>query len=95
MKKFSFPCNKMPRPCITRMTGDKWPMLSILMTTEYTPAADNAALKQLLSGVAAGDIGYAKARSIALTHAGVRGSAAYDIHAVTGEILKHGAERDD
>ena len=30
-------------------------MLSILMTTEYTPAADNAALKQLLSGVAAGD----------------------------------------
>ena len=30
-------------------------MLSILMTTEYTPAADNAALKQLLSGVAAGE----------------------------------------
>ena len=30
-------------------------MLSMLMTTEYTPAADNAALKQLLTGVAAGD----------------------------------------
>ena len=27
----------------------------MLMTTEYTPAADNAALKQLLTGVAAGD----------------------------------------
>ena len=70
-----------------------------------------------------GDIGYAKAKSIALTHAGVSESAAYDmevepdeahgvpvyeisfksggmeydydIHAVTGEILKHEAERDD
>ena len=98
-------------------------MLSILMTTEYTPAADNAALKQLLSGVAAGDIGYAKAKSIALNHAGVSESAAYDmevepdnedgvpvyevsfksgdmeyeydIHAATGEILKHEAEQDD
>ena len=30
-------------------------MLSMLMTTEYTPAADNDTLKQLLSGVAAGD----------------------------------------
>ena len=70
-----------------------------------------------------GDIGYAKAKSIALTDAGVSESAAYDmevelddedgvpvyevsfksggmeydydIHAVTGEILKHEAERDD
>ena len=30
-------------------------MLSILMTTEYAPVADNNTLKQLLSGVAAGD----------------------------------------
>ena len=70
-----------------------------------------------------GDIGYTKAKSIALAHAGVSESAAYDmevepddedgvpvyevsfksggmeydydIHAVTGEILKHEAERDD
>lgn len=70
-----------------------------------------------------GDIGYAKAKSIALTHAGVSESAVYgmevepddedgvpvyevsfksggmeydyDIHAVTGEILKHEAEWDD
>ena len=69
------------------------------------------------------DIGYAKAKSIALTHAGVSESAVYDmevepddedgvpvyevsfksggmeydydIHAVTGEILKHETERDD
>ena len=95
----------------------------MLMTTEYTPAADRCLLEQLLSAIAAGDIGYAKAKSIALTHAGVSESAAYDmevepdnedgvpvyevsfksggmeydydIHAVTGEILKHEAERDD
>ena len=30
-------------------------MLSMLMTTEYTPAADNDTLKRLLTGVAAGD----------------------------------------
>lgn len=70
-----------------------------------------------------GDIGYAKAKSIALNHAGVSESAAYDmevepddedgvpiyevsfksgdmeyeyeIHASTGEILKHEAELDD
>ena len=30
-------------------------MLSMLMTTEYTPTADNVALKRLLTGVAAGD----------------------------------------
>lgn len=69
------------------------------------------------------DIGYAKAKSIALNHAGVSESAAYDmkvepddedgvpvyevsfksgdmeydydIHAATGEILKHEAELDD
>ena len=70
-----------------------------------------------------GDIGYTKAKSIALNHAGVSESAAYDmevepddedgvpiyevdfksgdmeyeyeIHAATGEILKHEAELDD
>ena len=71
----------------------------------------------------AGDIGYARAKSIALEHAGLSESAVYDmevepddedgvpvyevsfrsgnveydyeIHAATGEILKHEAERDD
>ena len=95
-----------------------------LLTTASTPneTTKPSDQKPNPSGTAQ-DIGYAKAKSIALNHAGVSESAAYDmkvepddeggvpvyevsfksgdmeydydIHAATGEILKHEAELDD
>ena len=95
-----------------------------LLTTASTPneTTKSSDQKPNSSGTAQ-DIGYAKAKSIALNHAGVSESAAcdmkvepddedgvpvyevsfksgdmeydYDIHAATGEILKHEAELDD
>ena len=95
-----------------------------LLTTASTPNETTKPSDQRPdpSGTAQ-DIGYAKAKSIALNHAGVSESAAcdmkvepddedgvpvyevsfksgdmeydYNIHAATGEILKHEAELDD
>ena len=42
-------------PCITRMTGEKWLMISMLMTIEYAGASDRNELEKLLVGIAAGD----------------------------------------